>query len=455
MIRRLRRRMIAIVLVGLLLVSAGLVLAINWMNLHDLNAQAREVLEQLAQNGGERPTGRSSREIAGRMDGATPPPKPTGTGERSEDAPDISFYDDRAFPDAPSSELGPPQIGSRLNQRMDSASVASLSNFYTIWLDDDGALINWVSDRSDLYSDDEIAAIAQEIFQSGMSSGRIGAQYFRRVRDARGIMLVVVDARVEAQNARGVLKWTLWIAAIEDILLSLGAIWLIHRLIRPVDEAFERQKQFVWDASHELKTPLAVISANAQLLEADLGDNEELGYIRSEVDRSDKLIQSLLTLARMDKGSVKAELKRFDLSHAAYSVLLPFESTVFEAGKTLEMDIPEGIQCVGDEEMIKQLLVILMSNALKYSDEGGSIRTRIFAKGDKRIIEVFNTGPAIPKEAQAKIFDRFYRVDSSHNSEIPGSGLGLAIAKSIVEAHKGKITVESAEGGGTTFTVTL
>ena len=173
------------------------------------------------------------------------------------------------------------------------------------------------------------------------------------------------------------------------------------------------------------------------------------------MQRTDKLLQSLLTLARMDRGAVAAEKKPFDLSHALLSVALPFESAVFEAGKRMEMDIPQGVRYTGDEDMIKQLAVILLSNAQKYSDANGLIRISLEARGERRIVKVRNTGPAISKEAQTKIFDRFYRVDSSHNREIPGNGLGLAIARNIVDAHHGRIALSSAEGEGTCFTVTL
>ena len=125
------------------------------------------------------------------------------------------------------------------------------------------------------------------------------------------------------------------------------------------------------DASHELKTPLAVISANAEVLEQEIGENEYLGYIRSEVRRTDTLVRNLLTLARLDRNEANAEMKPFDLSRALLDVALPFESTVYEAGKMLETEIPDGIDCCGNEEMIKQLTVILLSNALKYSDEYG------------------------------------------------------------------------------------
>ena len=426
MIKKLKRRLVLLVLVGLLLASAGLVAAINWINWQGLCRQAEAVLDTLEATGGLRPL----RSDYGRQE--TEPPD--GKIER---------------------ELRDGRDAGR--RREDSAvqDAADLSNFYTVQLDGQGSIIAWTSDRTDLYDDDTIQTLADAVLASGKTTGRVGSQFFRRTVQEKGSLLIVLDATLELQSARRVLRLTLLVALAEDLLLSLGAVWLIRRMVRPVDEAMEKQKQFVWDASHELKTPLAVISANAEALAGEVGESKPLEYIQSEVQRTDQLIQSLLTLARMERGTVQAAHAPMDLSRTLLSVTLPFESAVFEAGKTMETDIPDGIRYTGDAAMIQQLCVILLSNAEKYSDPGGSIRLSLEAKGDKRVIRVHNTGPAIPKEAQSRIFDRFYRVDSSHNREIPGNGLGLSIAQSIVQAHKGKITVQSAPGQGTTFTVTL
>lgn len=438
MIARLKRRMILLVLVGLLLASAGVVTAINWMNWNSLETQANEVLDMLAENNGLRPSSFEKQQDNARMDTATPPPVPQDTEMGGRSDREMKFF-------------GRGRSAALIN-------AANMTNYYTAELDENGSVLSWRSDRTDLYADEEIAQMAKSALETGKSTGRIDTCFFRLTDTAdseRNRQLIVVDSRLEIQNAQRVLNTTVLVALIEDALLSAAAILLIHRLVKPVDEAMEKQKQFVWDASHELKTPLAVINANAEALAAETGESKPLAYIRSEVDRTDKLIQSLLTLARMEKGTVQAQHTPFDLSRTVMEVTLPFESAVFEAGKTMDIQVPDGIRYTGNAEMIKQLMVVLLSNAQKYSDDGGKITVSLEAKGDKRILRVHNTGPAIPAEAQQRIFDRFYRVDSSHNREIEGNGLGLAIAQNIVNAHKGKITVRSAEGEGTTFTVTL
>ena len=449
MIRRLKRRMILLVLAGLLLASAGLVTAINWMNWNRLQLQANSVLDMLAENGGQRPDYSRFFQQDRPLGQETPPPLPTG-GMWEENRPQNGGrlgLDDR--------QVVWNRYGVRRNA--DLVNAASLSNYYTITLNAEGQVCAWTSERQDLYTDEDMALVAATVLRRGKASGRVDTQFYRLTDpDGEGKqLLIVVDSRLEIQSAQGVLRLTALVAVAEDVLLSLAAVWLIRRLVQPVDEAMEKQKQFVWDASHELKTPLAVISANAEALAADTSDIKPLEYIRSEVQRTDHLIQNLLSLARMEKNGVQTSRQRFDLSRALTQVALPFESTLFETGKEMRLDIPDGIFYTGDEEMMKQLTVILLSNAEKYSDPGGVVEVALEAKGEKRVIRVHNTGPAIPAEAQARIFDRFYRVDSSHTRAIDGNGLGLAIAQSIVNAHKGKITVHSAEGEGTTFTVTL
>ena len=438
MIRRLRRRMILLVLCGLLLASAGLVFAINYMNWRSLTSQAAGVLEMLSENNGQRPSPLERWEGGGRE---KLPDREEGGGE----------------------EIAPPQMlpgrqgdwDGRRGRSDTLMNAANLSNSYTIYLDREDNVTGWFSDRPDLYSDEDIQALAAAALSRGGSNGRVDTQFYRLIEQDEGKLLIVVDERLEMQSARNVLRATLLVALAEDALLSVGAVLLIRRMVKPVDEAMEKQKQFVWDASHELKTPLAVISANAEVLAGEVGESKPLQYIQSEVERTDHLLQNLLTLARMEKGTAAPRHEKFDLSRALLSVALPFESSVFEAGKTMEINIPDDISFTGDEEMIKQLAVILLSNAEKYSNPGGRIVLSLEARGEKRVLKVHNTGPAIPAQAQERIFDRFYRVDSSHNREIAGNGLGLAIARQIVDAHKGKITVQSAEGEGTAFTVNL
>ena len=418
MIRRLRRRMTLMVIAVLILISAGIVLAIHLSNIRSITSEAESSLAVLAENSGVRSTARPDGDPpAGR--GETPPPKPDEDSDGSRTS--------REGKNQRGNRSQPPSV------RSGSRTAASLSNSYSITLNEDGSVDSWTSDRTDLYSDLQVASMAESILAGGRKSGRIGTQYYRLTEKDGQRLIIVLDARMEYLSASNVLRSTILVAAAACVLLSMLAWLLVRRMVQPVEDAFARQKQFVSDASQ----------------------NEYLGYIRSEVKRTDSLVSSLLTLARMDRNEQKAEMKRFDLSHALLDVTLPFESTVFEAGKSLEYDIPDSIDCIGNEEMIKQLAVILLSNALKYSDDGGRIRISLKARGRQREIRVFNTGQAIAPGDQEKIFDRFWRADPAHGRDTGGHGLGLAIARTIVETHRGRIAVESRENEGTAFIVTL
>ena len=411
MIGKLQRRLSLLVSGALLLVSACIVLSLYLSNLASLKAQMYRSLETLMG-------------IQTQTTPEDPPPAPESGGGRD-----------------------PGQPG--------DVSLAHLTNHYLVRIDDDGGVKSWSSGRSDLYTDEQVAQLVQRALKSGDSRGCIGSQFYLLSDSEGGRLMVVIDARRDLESARRSLASIVRVTAAAWAVLTAGALLLIRRMLRPVQDAFERQKQFVWDASHELKTPLAVISANAEALSAEIGENESLSYIQSEIRRTDRLVQNLLTLARMDGGRMQPTLRSFDLSRALTGVTLPFESAVFEAGRTLKTHIDEGVECTGDEEMLKQLAVILLGNALKYSNDGGEIDVRLSRRDGRPVLEVQNTGTPIPPESLPRIFDRFYRVDDSHNRENPGNGLGLSIARSIVQAHRGEIAVQSDAQHGTTFRVTL
>ena len=468
MIRTFQRRITLLVLGFLLVILAGVVFAINYVNWKDLTDQTEYSLEVIVKNNGRRPGMRL------RQDEDLPPPwlreqqedtEPEDTGEAAydtdaeedtetdgnewtvdEDLDHGNDYDDFLDED----EEAPP-FPPGMQREADRDFAANLSTFCTVRLDKTGTILSWTSDRQELYTDEQVEAFVKSALASNKDFGRIGSQFYRLKTEDAGSLLVVLDARMEVSRAHSLLKTTTLTALLAYLILGLTAALLIRRMTKPVQDAFDKQKQFVWDASHELKTPLAVISANAEVLAGEIGENEWLQYIQSEVRRTDHLVQNLLTLARMDKGTVEPVFQPFDLSQAILQVALPFESTVFEAGKTLELEVPDGVTVKGDEDMIQQLVVILLSNAVKYSDEHGSVRVEL--DPHRPILRVHNTGPAIDPEALPHVFDRFFRADSSHNRETPGNGLGLAIAKNIVEVHKGRITAESRSETGTTFTV--
>ena len=420
MIERLRRRLTFLVTGVLILVTAGIIFSINYVNWRQITGQARKALELLAENKGSRPSPKKDNP-------QFEPGKEPSRGGQS----------------MPGRPPGLPE------------TIAGMSSYYTVTLTSDGEVSGWTSERSDLYTDEQVEDFAGAVLAGGKISGRIGTQFYRLVQGGDTSLLLVLDQRLEIMNALNVLRVSAVAAGIACLLLCIGARFLIRSMVRPVQDAFDRQKQFVSDASHELKTPLAVISANAEVLQGDIGENEHLDYILSEVRRTDRLVLNLLELARLDQNRKIALMGPTDLSKAVLEVTLPFESTAFEAGRTLGIRVPDGIWCIGNADMLQQLVVILLSNAVKYSNEGGEILLSLAAHEHRAELKVSNTGEQIPEEDLKRIFDRFYRRDSAHSRDVEGFGLGLSLADAIVKAHKGRISVKSTESGETTFTVVL
>ncbi len=298
--------------------------------------------------------------------------------------------------------------------------------------------------------------LINKAISSGQDFGYIDniAFYVRPTYD--GNMVVFTDASAEIHQNNNLLLTTSIIGLASVILFFLLSIALSFWLIRPVKETFDKQKRFISDASHELKTPLAVISANTDVLETEIGENKWLGYIRSESIRMSELVNELLYLARIDDKSGKMlNMAEIDLTDLVLTTALPFESRMFEEGKKFDVDAEENISCHGDISAIRHVLTILIDNAIKYSEDKGEIRVRLYRHGTKKIISVYNTGIGIKKEKLDKVFERFYREDEARNSKSGGYGLGLAIASEVVERHHGTIKCESEYGKWVKFTVTL
>jgi len=245
-----------------------------------------------------------------------------------------------------------------------------------------------------------------------------------------------------------------------SIIIFLISRFFANRSIQPIKEAFDKQKQFIADASHELKTPLTVINTNVDVLlsnKDDLIHNQSkwLYYIKSEAERMNKLTSDLLYLAQVDYSDVKMIFSDFNLSEAVEHIILTMEGVVFENNIALHYDIEPNLIVSGNIEQLKQVILIFLDNAIKYTDKKGKINLVLNKAHNKINLSVTNTGKGIPEEHISKIFNRFYRTDKSRARDSGGYGLGLSIAKAIVEQHNGKISVKSIVDKETTFTIEL
>ncbi len=296
------------------------------------------------------------------------------------------------------------------------------------------------------------ADTVQKMLKAGSEGYKADGYIFSKRKTNDGyITIVAIDSNIHDGSFLRI------IGRICLILIGVGLLVLITFCLSgfvtlPAKEALEREKRFVSDAGHELKTPLGAISINAQALELNGSDSVYIRNILSEAGRMNRLIESLLTLSRLEEGTLR-EKKAFLLSEIVQEIILTYESTVFEKGRTLSSSIQEGVMLYGDEDEIRQLMAILLDNAIKNSDEGGKIELCCSESEGHKKITVSNSGQGIRSEDIGHIFERFYTTDRSRNK---GSfGLGLAIAKEIVERHDGDITVSSIPDKETVFTVTF
>ena len=331
------------------------------------------------------------------------------------------------------------------------------TDIYIAFTDTAGNVTDIATQNGSIYSYEEITEFSQEVLSRSPKKGKTrDLIYSVRPLDYNGFragyVVGFMDNSTNRQTFNRMITISVILFAVGIICIILLSFLVSGWIVRPVSDAFNRQKQFISDASHELKTPIAVISANADMLESDIGENKWLNYIHLESDRMNHLITDLLTLTRMEMQGEKSVAEHFDICHAMMEVTMPFESVAFEKGIFLECE-PEGEIIVnGNEQQLKQLIAILTDNAIKHCYEGGKVTVSAESQKNKCVIRVSNDGEPIPFELQDKIFERFFRVDESRSRESNRYGLGLAIAKQIVENHKGTIAVKCADGI-TTFEV--
>lgn len=318
-----------------------------------------------------------------------------------------------------------------------------LSNFYTVAVDEAGTVLETVNEPPTVHTNAELEELALDISADG---GDYGTQdslaYYRADKD--GYTLVTfMDNTVINENAATLLRYTLIFGAAAIVVFFFLSVYIAKRIVRPLEDSFEKQKRFISDAGHELKTPVSVVSANAELLSREIGENRWLANIRYENERMGELVTQLLELARTESAAMQTE--RVDLSRLAAGETLPFECVAFEKGLTLESDLAPDIFVGGDGGKLKQLVSILLDNAVSHA-EGGTVKITLSKERSHAVLSVTNEGAALSSTQREHLFDRFYRIDEARSADSNHYGLGLAIAKAICDAHKGHIEVGCRDG---------
>lgn len=317
-----------------------------------------------------------------------------------------------------------------------------------------------VSDYMENYSEKAILKYSENIVSQGRSGGSVYSLVYIvkswKSRDCNVIIFMNNDFAVE--NSKSLVMFSIVVFVLGMAVLFVISILISKWLVSPAEKVLVTEKEFISNASHELKTPLTIISANADILREEYGDNRQLSYIRQETSKMNHLIGEMLTLVRMDNANTADVFSEFDLSGAMLDVVLPFESVAFENKLHFDFQIDDGLHMYGNQEQVKRVMSILLDNAMSYTPEGGSVKVEVSIRNKRIYMKVDNTGEAIAEQMQEKIFERFYRENESRESEAKEGesrhfGLGLSIASSIVNHYRGKISVKSKEGINTFLVV--
>ena len=330
------------------------------------------------------------------------------------------------------------------NNAFSESPMFQLSTFYTVAVSYNGSFIETKNEPPTVHSDEELQSLAQRIIKENKNFGTKDNLSFYKT-DKNGYLLVTfVDNTVVNENALTLFRYTLIFGGVALVLFFFLSVFLAKKIVNPLEKSYHKQKQFISDAGHELKTPVSVVSANAEMLAREIGENQWLSNIQYENERMGILVGQLLSLARTE--NITPLMEHIDLSRLVSGETLPFESVAFEKGLILNSRIEAAVFVEGNTAQLKQLVSILLDNAISHSDKEGEISITLTKEHNTARLSVINRGDEIPPQQREQIFERFYRVDTARNSEDSHYGLGLSIAKAIVVSHKGTIDVHCFDG---------
>lgn len=310
-------------------------------------------------------------------------------------------------------------------------------------LDSTNPIIEITKSSQSIFSDQDIERIVKVIISDGYKSGSVGQVYYKIESSAFDNIIIASNVRDILQEFRNNVLNSLSILLLIYILLTIVVVIWSFNVFTPIQDAFLKQKQFISNASHELKTPLTIISANAEIIK-NTDNSQWVENINSQTERMNLLVNDLLTLAKIDEQKVPLSTLEFNLSEVIVNATLAFDAVAFEKGKNLILNVQDNIQYKGDLQSVKNIVNILIDNAIKHAQKGGEIIVTLKKENNKISFTVFNTGSNVPDSQASKVFERFYRADPSRSRESGGgSGLGLSIAKGIADNNKWKISAVS------------
>lgn len=330
------------------------------------------------------------------------------------------------------------------------------SRFFSVFLNESYNVVN--TDTSRIISIDRESAIryAEKVIESEKAKGFIGEYRYIFKSEANGYRITFLDCGRKLDSFSRFLKTSIWMSAIGLSLMFAVIFILSGKIIKPIAESYKKQKQFITDAGHEIKTPLTIINANLDIMEMEFGEQESISDMYQQVKRLKSLTNDLVLLARMEEAETSIQKIEFPVSEVVSEAALPFRTLAVQQGKEFTCEIQPMLTLKGNDRAIQQLISILMENALKYSPAGGTVALRMMKQNRNIHITVFNTTETeIEQEQLVRVFDRFYRAEASRNSETGGHGIGLSVAKAIVAAHDGRIQASTQDSNSNSFQISV
>ncbi len=419
MVKKLRKKFVITAMLSLLLILIIMIGIINIVNLHSIYQDADNLLAILTTNNGEFPgmIGFENNDNRENKD---------NRNNKEFRPPNDGFVPDMPFTFA------------RLNNTR-SAEMPYQSRYFYVTFDNTGAISEINLSHIAAITEEYATNYANSVYSSSKEKGIYHSyRYKKAVKDDGSTLIVFIDLSSSLFSALKLLSQSLLVGALALIAMFILVFIFSSQAVAPVVESLEKQKRFITDAGHELKTPLAVISANVDVLELEAGKSEWTTSIRNQTKRMNGLVKNLLTLSRMDEERINVVFSDFDLSQVINETATSFQTVAESKNKKYQVDITEGIHITGDKNAMNQLASLLLDNAIKYSSDKGSIHVTL-SKDKNIVFEVSNTCDSIPSGNLDRLFDRFYRADSSRSRETGGYGIGLSVARAIAISHGGNI----------------
>lgn len=415
--KKIRRNFIVIAMLSMFLVLTIIITALNYINYQKMGGNLDDVTHILEM----------------------------GNGSFYE-SPDPS--DEDHDPSGHSPDDNSPQTHNKVPEPPKSISEETpyQTRYFTVRYDASGTIYATSVGHISAVDATQARAYAAKVYDVAPSTGFIDIYRYRTVKSGDRVLCIFIDAEKELSTYRGSLMTSIAISAAGLFSVFLLLCFFSKLILRPVEESYRKQKQFLTDAGHELKTPLTIIDANTEVLEMEIGSSKWLDSTRNQVIRLTNMVKQFTALAKMDEAQGLLQKARFSLSQVLNETVDLFIPVATSTHRTLQVSCAEDLYYVGDEEQFRQLFCLLLDNAIKYSTPDSRIELTLCKHGKHLCFTIFNECEGIAKGSQDILFERFYRSDSSRNSSTGGSGIGLSIAHSIVENHKGSIHAESADG---------